>query len=49
MHYDFTPTNLLSDGARITGIIDINARATRRHLRLARLVITDPASTTPPW
>jgi hypothetical protein len=25
------------------------ALATRRHLRLARLVITDIASNTPPW
>lgn len=25
MHYDFTPTNLLADGATITGVIDINA------------------------
>jgi Ser/Thr protein kinase RdoA (MazF antagonist) len=112
MHYDFTPTNLLANGATITGVIDINApviagdrafdlatllfygyghdgirarlgarllelagyqaaraylahmvlrqvewsvrhypgaAATRRHLRLARLVITDIAGTTPPW
>ena len=25
MHYDFTPTNLLADGAAITGVIDMNA------------------------
>jgi Ser/Thr protein kinase RdoA (MazF antagonist) len=25
MHYDFTPANLLTDGAAITGVIDINA------------------------
>ena len=25
MHYDFTPANLLTDGATITGVIDINA------------------------
>jgi len=25
MHYDFTPANLLADGAEITGVIDINA------------------------
>ncbi len=111
MHYDFSPANLLTDGATITGVIDINAPvlagdrafdlatllfyaydhpgirarlaarlfdlagyeasraylahmvlrqvdwsvrhhpaapATRRHLRLARLVITDIASNTPP-
>ncbi|HLN69001.1 MAG TPA: phosphotransferase [Streptosporangiaceae bacterium] len=24
VHYDFTPANLLSDGARITGVIDVN-------------------------
>jgi phosphotransferase family enzyme len=24
VHYDFTPANLLSDGAAITGVIDIN-------------------------
>jgi Ser/Thr protein kinase RdoA (MazF antagonist) len=112
MHYDFTPANLLTDGATITGVIDINApvlpgdrafdlatllfyaydhdgirarlgsrllelaghqaaraylahivlrqvdwsvrhhpaaAATRRHLRLARLVITDIASANPSW
>jgi Ser/Thr protein kinase RdoA (MazF antagonist) len=25
MHYDFTPANLLTDGATITGVVDINA------------------------
>jgi hypothetical protein len=25
VHYDFTPANLLSDGASVTGVIDINA------------------------
>jgi Ser/Thr protein kinase RdoA (MazF antagonist) len=112
MHYDFNPANLLTDGATITGVIDINApvlpgdrafdlatllfygydhdgiratlgtrllglaghqaaraylahivlrqvdwsmrhhpaaAATLRHLRLARLVITDIAATRAPW
>jgi Ser/Thr protein kinase RdoA (MazF antagonist) len=25
MHYDFTPANLVADGAAVTGVIDINA------------------------
>ena len=35
MHFDFHFLNLLSDGATIT------APATRRHLRLARLILVD--------
>jgi len=38
VHYDFTPTNLLSDG---TLRFYPDTPATRRHLRLARLVSAD--------
>jgi len=38
VHYDFTPANLLSDGSLR---FHPDTPATRRHLRLARLVIAD--------